>query len=585
MSLHARWIPTLFISWLLLCAFLLRWEVAPSNGYMGIEADLIEYKQAMHRALTLGLHEVYTPNKQNDPAITGKEWEGGYFITNPPARIYSYYPFVSVYRYFSPEGFSLWSSELNFFHDIRDQGLRKRIDQSRGFSIALKLPAILADVMISLAIFLLLKNYLPWRVALVASAIYAFTPGIIIDSAHTGSHDAVAILLLVMALWSVGRGWIEVAAALFVLAALSKPQVAAFLFFMLFLGFRYFSLRRVIQATALAIATAGLVFLPFIAHGTFNDTLSALVHATFGGEPYISLNATNLWWLLSLGRGAEVTDTTMVLGLISFRTLGLLMFLWANIYTMHRLSLVPITVPRIFLGASFIAMAYFTLNTELHENHMIYVLPLLLLALPCYPKILGIVLILAVTLSLNFILLDPGFYAVLHRVAGLDEEGIRIFSVISAGINVAAFMVMMWFLHRETSTRVSWLEIFMAAVFSSVVVASFITLNPAHITREYRISVSNSHIQERSDVLDVMVASHRYENMMADFSKEMNLTSEQLMAGVEIVIDVEKSAGDLTVVIRVSALEKDQERLDRLAPLFVRLQSSLREDLERFERK
>lgn len=585
MSQYTKWIPNLLIGLLLLSAFLLRWAVAPSNGYMGIEADLIEYKQAMHRAMTLGMHEVYTANKQNDPAMTGEEWQGGYFITNPPARIYFYYPFVSVYRHYSPEGFSLWNSELNFFYDLRDRGLRNRINESRGFSIALKLPAMLADIIISLVIFVLLKKYLTWRIALVAAAVYAVTPGTIIDSAHTGSHDAVAILLLVLALWSVSRGWIEVAAALFVVAALNKPQAVAFIFFMLFLGFRCFPVWRVMRAAAFAVVTAGLIFSPFILYGTFNDTLSALVHTTFGGEPFISLNATNLWWLLSQGKGADVPDTTLVLGFVSFRTLGLAMFLLANLYTMRRLSHVPITVPRIFLGASFVAMAYFILNTELHENHMIYVMPLLLLALPCYPKILAIVLILAVTLSLNFILLDPGFYAVLHRVAGFDEEGIRIFSVISAGINVAAFMVLMWFLHRETSIRVSWLEIFMAAVFSSVVVASFITLNPAHTTQEYRISVSNSHIQERSDVLDVMMASHRYENMMTDFSREINVTAEELMTGIETVIDVEKPAGDIIVVIRITSLEKDRERMERLAPLFVRLQSSLQEDLERYQPK
>ena len=46
----------------------IRLAVAPSYGYLGREGDLLEQKQATHRALTLGIHEVYTPNAVNDPA-------------------------------------------------------------------------------------------------------------------------------------------------------------------------------------------------------------------------------------------------------------------------------------------------------------------------------------------------------------------------------------------------------------------------------------------------------------------------------------------------------------------------------------
>ena len=48
----------------------LRLWIAPSYGYLGVEGDLIEQKQAVHRAITLGFHEIYTANPVNDPAIT-----------------------------------------------------------------------------------------------------------------------------------------------------------------------------------------------------------------------------------------------------------------------------------------------------------------------------------------------------------------------------------------------------------------------------------------------------------------------------------------------------------------------------------
>ena len=44
---------------ILLAALLVRLALAPSYGYHGIEGDLIEQKQSIHRALTMGVHEVY----------------------------------------------------------------------------------------------------------------------------------------------------------------------------------------------------------------------------------------------------------------------------------------------------------------------------------------------------------------------------------------------------------------------------------------------------------------------------------------------------------------------------------------------
>jgi len=100
---------------IVLLGLLIRLLVAPSYGYLGMDADLIEQKQAVHRAITIGVHQVYTPNRVNDPALAGGEWQGGYFVNYPPLIVYLRLPPVLIYRQLAPAAFDLWDSELNYF--------------------------------------------------------------------------------------------------------------------------------------------------------------------------------------------------------------------------------------------------------------------------------------------------------------------------------------------------------------------------------------------------------------------------------------------------------------------------------------
>ena len=120
-------------SWLILSVVLaglaVRLIVSPSYGWGGQEGDLIEQKQAMHRSITLGIHEVYTPNDENDPALAGGTWQGGYFINYPPVIVYLRNLTGRVYRHFAPKEFELWHSDLNYFEMARTD-LRWRLAQS-----------------------------------------------------------------------------------------------------------------------------------------------------------------------------------------------------------------------------------------------------------------------------------------------------------------------------------------------------------------------------------------------------------------------------------------------------------------------
>ena len=268
--------------WLLLALGLaLRLWIAPSYGYHGFEGDFIEQKQAMHRAISLGVHEVYTANADNSPAMAGGEWAGGYFFVYPPLVVYLRYFPVLAYSKLAPENFEKWNSELNFFSLIRTD-FGKRMTTSRGFTVAVKLPVLILEILLAAGIFFFVRftsrNLSEKRGiavgsgdgwALAAAAAFIFNPGIVLNSAHWGQHDAVWASLLCLSLFLMQRNKIEVAWILYTLACLNKPQASAFVFLVFFLGVTRAPIKRVIIGAILSLATFVLVFSPFIVNGTF----------------------------------------------------------------------------------------------------------------------------------------------------------------------------------------------------------------------------------------------------------------------------------------------------------------------------
>lgn len=428
---------------ILLGGLLIRLFVAPSYGYMGTEGDLLEQKQAMHRAVTLGIHEVYTPNKFNDPALTGGDWQGGYFVNYPPVIVYLRAASGYLYRAIAPDRFDLWDSELNYL-EMLETDLDERLARSRGFTVAAKLPGILADLAIATGLLLFVGRRCGRSVGLWVAAAYSFNPGIIVNSAHWGQHDAVWVALLAAGLYLIEEGRTEWGWAAYTLSALSKPQAAPFALLMFFLGIRRTAARHIAAGVAVALGTATLVFLPFLLHGTFLETVRAIVHSVLGGEPFVSCNANNFWWLVTGGHGYETSDLVSIAGPLTPRLLGLLIFLAANAALFWRLHHAPASAPLSFLAAATLWMVFFSFNTELHENHLMGAVPLLAFSLPVDRRLwvpLGVV---SVTLLLNLLLFDSSTLLPLARTLGLHSESVRAVSVAVALANTVCLGGVGW---------------------------------------------------------------------------------------------------------------------------------------------
>ncbi len=286
-------------------------------------------------------------------------------------------------------------------------------DAGSATTALIKLPAIIADVLVGYLLFRVLRSWLAprpdaTRLALIAAAIYLFNPVTWYDSAIWGQTDAVGALVTLLTVAALVRGNSEGASVLGVLAALIKPQFGIVLLPVVgVVLLRRHLLRpasgpqnavllprgrvqhwlaseqgpwRLVSSAVLALGVMVAVLWPFSL-----DIVSFLhqMSQTAGGYPYLSVNAYNPWALLGAG-GAEPlafgggwsSDTVPLLGplpgvvigaalLLGGFAIGALRAFWDD----DRRSIVIVT--------TFLALCFFILPTRVHERYMFPIFALL----------------------------------------------------------------------------------------------------------------------------------------------------------------------------------------------------------------
>jgi len=434
----------LWVGGLLLLGLALRLAVAPSYGYGGFEGDMIDYKQGTHRALTLGIHELYSLNEFNNLAVTGGEWNGGYFADYPPVNYYIWTAFLAPYRQWRRADFDLWDSTLNFY-EIARTDLPERLARTRLFTVLIKLPSILAELGLALLAYSVTRRR-GFAVALLALGLIALNPALIVDTAHWGAPDAVHTLFVAGALILLLRQRAVIPGILLALAVLAKPQVIVFAPFIFLVAWKQIGWRGVLRSALAGIATTLLVLAPFIVHGTFGQFVEGVLQ-TVGEEPVISANANNLWWLITGGHAYDMVDTTRLAGSLTIRhlSLGFLAVAYLVALWVWRARGLRTGLAREFSVAAFVGFAFFMLPTEIHENHIYPVIPFLAFAVPYDRRLLRILAVLTVTMFVNMLGFDPGLTARLGQVPyGLAAQQVTGLAV--AGLNVLAFAGLAWVL-------------------------------------------------------------------------------------------------------------------------------------------
>lgn len=251
-------------------------------------------------------------------------------------------------------------------------------DQWRPLILYLKLPPILADIVTAWLLFLIGRLLgRPWLGVGVA-AFYCFSPGIIYDGAYFGQADTVLVMFIVAALWAYLAQRPVWLGAMLMAAPLMKMQAV---FALPVLGLALISQWRVWWPWVGRMLLGGLITLTIVtllAWWTgqlrqFHDGYFGLI----GMYPLVTVRAYNFWWLLTrIWDRAPMQwdfprDDTLLLGLVSYRTVGAVLFFAALGLILWRLHKARYTPFALALALAAAGWAFFNFPTQMHERYSV----------------------------------------------------------------------------------------------------------------------------------------------------------------------------------------------------------------------
>ncbi len=231
------------------------------------------------------------------------------------------------------------------------------------FTILIKSPANIADIVASFLIFLIVKKYSGFKTAYLSMIFYAFNPAIIYNSAIWGQVDSVNTLFILLALMLIASNKLDLAGASMAVAVLSKPLSLVILPFIAILMIRNQKPLRLIK-TFLASAFIFIALsLPFY----LNTSIYQLIKIYTSGYSYYaynSINAYNSWALLGFWK----PDDTIFL-FLSYRTWGYILFGLLFVYVAY-LTIKNKDDKSIYFASAVLFFGFFILFTRVHERYL-----------------------------------------------------------------------------------------------------------------------------------------------------------------------------------------------------------------------
>ncbi|HUD19834.1 MAG TPA: NPCBM/NEW2 domain-containing protein [Patescibacteria group bacterium] len=206
-----------------------------------------------------------------------------------------------------------------------------------------KTPSILADFGIFAVILWIGKNakrigfpQLPMPFYTTLAFIYLLSPLAMLDGALWGQVDSLGVVIFLIANCLVLRKKPFLAGIVYMIAMMTKLQnmiygPVFFLFIWQYLGFEGFMQ---------AVGGAALTFFSLNIEFVLNRDMSRVAGDLTGNYdyfPWMSLNAYNVWWIVSGAHGMQMSDKNMAIGIVNAKTVGLYMF--ASTYLLSVLTM------------------------------------------------------------------------------------------------------------------------------------------------------------------------------------------------------------------------------------------------------
>lgn len=335
----------------------------------------------------------------------------------------------SAYSGTYPESFAVYGPVVLASYRIVGIAYRATVDpafeptrarESLWLRRALKLVALAWHLAAGAAVCALLARGAGLAWAAGAGTLFAANPVAVLHVGHWGQPDGAHALFTVLAVGWAAAGHPGRSGAALALAALAKPQAWAFLPLVGLAIWRSGGIRALATAAGAGGTTAALVLLPFLVAGRLGDLLR-WPGVVAGAMPVVSANAHNLWWLAAAVQGdgpLAIPDAAPLAGALSYRAAAALLL---TAFLVFVAWLVRSRRVGLAEGAALWATGWFVLTTQAHENHAAVALPLLVLAIPTRPRLLGVLALLTATGLLNLVLQDP---MSLHRLELVAEMAV-----------------------------------------------------------------------------------------------------------------------------------------------------------------
>lgn len=251
-------------------------------------------------------------------------------------------------------------------------------DHWRPLLLYLKLPPIAADVVTAWLLFLIGRQLGRTWLGVGVAAFYCFSPGIIYDGAYFGQADTILILLLVAALWAYLTRHPVWLGAMLAAAPLMKAQAV---FALPVLGLALLGEWRIWRPWFWRIVLGGLGVVAIVAGlawwtgqlKQFRDGYFGVV----GMYPLVTVRAYNFWWLIARQWDRAPMqwdfprDDSLVLGLVSYRMIGAVLFFAAMGLILWRLHKARYSPLALVLAMTAAGWAFFNLPTQMHERYSI----------------------------------------------------------------------------------------------------------------------------------------------------------------------------------------------------------------------
>jgi len=237
-----------------------------------------------------------------------------------------------------------------------------------------KLIIIISDIGI---VYLIIKisEKLKMKWGKLLAVIFFLNPAVLFDGVIWGQVDQFGLFLFLSAIYFFVDEKPKLASVIFTIAWLMKWQNILFIpLFYLFI-YRKYSFNDLIKSLSVSLATFAIITFPFWFHREM-ASLFNLFTVNSNWFPWYSLNAFNGWWIASGLQGMEISDKTLVLGIINAKQFGLLLFcLFYFIATLNIfLAKKEEALKEFILSSTLIILSFFHLLTQSHERYLFHLL-------------------------------------------------------------------------------------------------------------------------------------------------------------------------------------------------------------------